>query len=210
MTELTGQSETLNELNVDRLANVYSLLQALEHLEDSFISGYVTEKEYAEECNELLSLCQILEEATPNVFEALAKEYNVKCPLALNRLRKGTPGIQNNNIQKNKSNDAYLMFELSEQFITLVDALKLGCNSVEEIYPLIHDLVTSLSCLDKTMDECNENNVVGSAIEKLGKWDTQLKGMAAYDKLQENELRQMALDTETIYGSFKIHLRTQV
>nr|BAN64551.1 vacuolar sorting protein 28, putative [Babesia bovis] len=210
MTELTGQSETLNELNVDRLANVYSLLQALEHLEDSFISGYVTEKEYAEECNELLSLCQILEEATPNVFEALAKEYNVKCPLALNRLRKGTPGVQNNSIQKNKSNDAYLMFELSEQFITLVDALKLGCNSVEEIYPLIHDLVTSLNCLDKTMDKCNENNVVSSAIEKLGKWDTLLKNMAAYDKLQENELRQMALDTETIYGSFKIHLRTQV
>ncbi|GBE60321.1 vacuolar sorting protein [Babesia ovata] len=121
-------------IDVDHAANIYSLLQALEHLEQAFVSGDATNEEYTQECTELLSLCHILEEATPNVFTDFAAKHNLKCPLAMNRLKKGTPGTCATSQPKAPTrSETYIMFELSEHFITLLDALKLGSTHVEEV-----------------------------------------------------------------------------
>ncbi|GFE54208.1 vacuolar sorting-associated protein 28-2 [Babesia ovis] len=194
-------------IDVERAANVYSLLQALEHLEQAFISGEVTNRDYNDECTELLSLCHIMEEATPNVFLDLTEQYKIKCPLALNRLKKGTPATSSSMQTSGKKNETYLMFELSEQFITLVDALKLGCALVEELFPLVHDLMATLQCLEKVLEGTERDVGVAPAIEKLGKWQSRLNAMAAYDKLEETDRRQLAMDTETLYASLKTSLR---
>ncbi|ORM39547.1 Vacuolar protein sorting-associated protein 28 -like protein 2 [Babesia sp. Xinjiang] len=222
MESVQEEPDSPSSIDVERAANIYSLLQALEHLEQSFVSGDVTTKEYNEECTELLSLCHIIEEATPNVFEKIAKEYDVKCPLALNRLKRGAPASSTMKQQSSKNNETYLMFELSEHFITLVDALKLGCSLVEEVgtlslilkyrsqlYPLIHELVASLSCLQKLLSESGNSQAATSALEKLGEWRSKLEKMAAYDKLEETDRRQLAMDTEAAYGALKVSLRMQ-
>ncbi|CDR94505.1 vacuolar sorting protein 28, putative [Babesia bigemina] len=209
-------------IDVDHAANIYSLLQALEHLEQAFVSGDASNEDYTQECTELLSLCHILEEATPNVFAEFAAKHNLNCPLALNRLKKGSPGICSTSKPKAQARSevgryfitlthvslqTYIIFELSEHFITLLDALKLGSTHVEELFPILHELIT---CLDyvPTLDDKSSNSVnVVPHLDKLRVWCSRLENMPAHHALDANEIRQLTMEAEAAYSALKAFLR---
>lgn len=44
-------------------------------------------------------------------------------------------------------------------------------------------------------------------LDKLNAWHTRLENMAAHEELDGSDTRQLMMDTEAAYGSFKTHLR---
>lgn len=198
------------EDDLEIAANIYSLICALEALEQAYIAGHTELAEYEEECLNLLSLCKIIEDAKGHIFQEFSKEYSVKCPLALMRLDKGIPAsLERRPGSVRPRNEKYLLFELSEHFITLVDALKLGCKLVEELFPLIHQLIGCLRCIQLQHTTSAEYPLMSPVLNKLEGWHLKMEKMAAHDKLEEADIRQLAMDTEAAYGSFKTFLRKQ-
>lgn len=126
------------------------------------------------------------------------------------RLDKGIPAsLERRPGSVRPRNEKYLLFELSEHFITLVDALKLGCKLVEELFPLIHQLIGCLRCIQLQHTTSAEYPLMSPVLNKLEGWHLKMEKMAAHDKLEEADIRQLAMDTEAAYGSFKTFLRKQ-
>ncbi|GIX62748.1 vacuolar sorting protein 28, putative [Babesia caballi] len=210
MEDYGGTSGTATFYDVDREANIYALLQALEHLEQAYVAGDSPKEEYEEVCAELLSLCRILEEATPNIFVDFSKAHKMNCTLALSRLKRGFPGAAAvSKPPSHKPNESYLLFELSEHFITLVDSLKLGGRLVDELFPLLHELITCLGYVRALDTNVARAVAVAPLLGKLHAWHERLSAMSAHESLSENDLRQLTMDTEAAHGSLKTLLRMQ-
>ncbi|KAK1936196.1 putative vacuolar sorting protein 28 [Babesia divergens] len=201
-------SPSIYDGDLEMGANIYSLLNTLEYLEQAYIAGDVPIADYEDECERLLCICRILEDTTPNVFVSFAKKYNTKCPLALRRLIKDAPASrERHNRAVSPRNEMYLLFELSEHFITLVDALKLGSTLVEELFPLVHELIGCLKCVQALNVSIAEDKSMLEILDKLNAWHTRLENMAAHEELDGSDTRQLMMDTEAAYGSFKTYLR---
>ncbi|EKX73734.1 hypothetical protein BEWA_037710 [Theileria equi strain WA] len=190
-------------------ADLYSLLYALEYLERGYIGGYSPSDEYETECKSLLSLCKVLNEATPDIFVSFSKEFSFHCPLALNRIKVGQPATLERPKDQKENNQKLMIFELSEHFITLIDALKLGSIAVDELYPLLHSLILSISSIESSHEKNSNEAFTLKSVDKLQKWDKRLEGMGAHEELSSNDARQLSMDTEAAYTFFKTFLRQQ-
>ncbi|KAK2194476.1 bifunctional Aspartic peptidase domain superfamily/Peptidase family A1 domain/VPS28 [Babesia duncani] len=178
-------------LKIDKLqaADLYSLLYTLEYLERAYIGGFSPIQDYENECSSLLSVCKVLDDATPKIFEDFSMSFGLNYPLALNRIKNGKPAA-NNNAGSLYKGEKLMLIELSEHFITLVDALKLGSITIDELYPLIHELVT---CIRTTSSSSEDNKKLSelSFMDNVYKWHTKLGSMQAHEELSSSEARQL-------------------
>ena len=140
----------------------------------------------------------------------------IDCPRATDRLRIGlpstvatshpatqasssnlyasTPSVAPSHPPPAPSQSIHLTIAATENFITFLDALKLGMSSKDQLHPLLTEVITSVNKVTETDFEGR-----GSII----KWLIKLNGMKAHEELGESEKREVEFDLEGAYRGFK-------
>ncbi|KAG0367228.1 hypothetical protein BGZ54_004220 [Gamsiella multidivaricata] len=195
---------------MDNMADLYSIIVVLEHLEMAYIRSAITHTQYTPECRQLIAqfktASSLLGDVVPDL-EKFMKEYNLDCPAAAKRIKIGVPatvefgdGGASNEPSGHKS--AKYIAETVQSYITVMDMLKLGMGAVDEIHPHLADLMQSLNNVRSLPADFE-----GRA--KLREWLIKLNGMRASEELAADEKRQMEFDLESNYTAFRGWLDSQ-
>ena len=80
-----------------------------------------------------------------------------------------------------------------------MDSLKLNMTAVDQIHPLLNDLLESLSKISSLSPDW-EGKV------KIKNWLIQMNKMKASDELNEEQIRQMLFDLESSYTAYVLLL----
>ncbi|KAF2143726.1 uncharacterized protein K452DRAFT_285759 [Aplosporella prunicola CBS 121167] len=211
----------------ESLAELYSIITTLDALEKAFLKDSVGEAEYTETCARLLKQYKsnLADEGVQRGFgelEAFKREWGLECPRATERLRVGIPatveqpshrastkqggggrggGGEEGNSNSNSGSggaDATLVVSATENFITLLDAIKMGLLTKDVLHPLLGDIIQSV------------NRVTNREFENKGKivqWLIALNQMKAVDQLSEDQAREFHFDMDQAYYGFKAVLK---
>jgi ESCRT-I complex subunit VPS28 len=87
------------------------------------------------------------------------------------------------------------VFHAVQNFITLMDSLKLGQRAVDELHPPLVELVDSISRVP-SLPQDHESR------QKTMSWLTTLHQMKAHQELNDEQTRQMAFDLDSAYNAF--------
>ena len=116
------------------------------------------------------------------------------CPAAQNRLLySGVPATVEHG-SGNDGSSAKHIAETVQNFITLMDALKLAYTAIDMVQPLVSDLVASMQKTSNGKDSTSR--------EKMQNWLVLLNQRSAAEELNEEEVRQLLYDADTAYGQF--------
>mmetsp|Transcript_27557 Transcript_27557/g.57658 ORF Transcript_27557/g.57658 Transcript_27557/m.57658 type:complete len:87 (-) Transcript_27557:61-321(-) len=83
-----------------------------------------------------------------------------------------------------------------------MDAVRLEQRYVDELQPLLSDLMDSLTRLPETPNDFEPNRVVQSWLQKLN-------AMRAVDEIEEGDARQLLHDLDSAYTEFTRFLKSQ-
>lgn len=126
------------------------------------------------------------------------------CPRATERIRIGIPATIEAPSHKaptqggGDSADAMLVVSATENFITLLDAVKIGLVEKDTLHPLLVDIIQSVNKVtDKDFD----------SKPKIVQWLITLNQMRAAEKLSEDQTREFQFDMEQAYYGFKATLK---
>jgi ESCRT-I complex subunit VPS28 len=87
-----------------------------------------------------------------------------------------------------------LILEATQEFITFLDAVKLGLLSKDQLHPLLSDVIQSVN---RVTDKDFENR------GKIVQWLITLNQMRATDELSEEQARELELDIQQAYQGFR-------
>ncbi|MCJ1479547.1 Vacuolar protein-sorting-associated protein 28 [Lambiella insularis] len=153
-------------------------------------------------------------------LEAFKREWNMDCPRATERLRIGLPSTLLHPSQPSLPSFASTAAPLSssypptippssasthnpspqsillatENFITFLDALRIGLLAKDQLHPLLSEVIQSV------------NKVVEGGFEGRGsiiKWLIRLNGMRAQEELGLEDVRECTFEMEEAYAGFK-------
>ena len=202
---ITHPCPTQERKEYENLADLYTIITATEHLERAYAQDAITQTEYTTECNKLISQFKIAEKAALGknnmTTETFMKVYQMDCPRAADRLlRMGVP-------EPLKTSDgsrgvAVTVAETVQYFITAMDAVKLEQRAVDELQPLLSDLMNALIQLPDTPNDFGPNH-------KVQRWLEQLNAMRAVDQIDEDDGRQLYHDLDSAYSEFTRYLRAK-
>ena len=206
--ELYSSARERNEY--ENMAALYTIIIATEHLERAYAQDAITQQEYVTECNKLLGHFKIAEKAalgggekTGMTTEAVMKLYQMDCPRAAHRLmRMGVPEPIKVATAGDAARAAVIIAETVQHFITTMDAVKLEQRAVDELQPLLSDLLNALVQLPDTPNGFSPN-------DKVKKWLERLNAMRAVDMIGEDDARQLYLDLDSAYSDFSRYLRAK-
>ena len=197
--ESTAEKKTCEELG-----DFYSIFRAMESLELAYSrdSISVSRDIYSKRCERLIEQFKDTETALINSkkilnTETFIKEYNIDCPRAIERFRLGIPAPSGSSRAQN-----IIVAQITQAFITALDALKLDQRAVDEIHPHISDLMYSLKRVHGMKPE-----FIG--IVKVSSWLSKLSSMKASDSINENDVRELIFDLETSYNAFHEFLKSE-
>ncbi|OLY82143.1 Vacuolar protein sorting-associated protein 28-like protein [Smittium mucronatum] len=183
----------------DNKAYLYAILQSLELLERAFFRDSITQEEYSSACAKFISqyksVSRVLEKSVPDV-SLFAQEYKLDCPAALARLEIGIPStIENPNPVGSEAINAKVVAEVVQNYITVMDSIKLSMVAVDNLHPLLGELMQSLGNL----------NILPPTFQgkaKIREWLILLNKLKASDDLDEDQIRQLSFDLEQSYNDF--------
>jgi ESCRT-I complex subunit VPS28 len=125
--------------------------------------------------------------------------YEMDCPRATERLlRMGVPEPMKN--ADSNTAVAVTVAETVQHFITTMDAVKLEQRAVDELQPLLSDLMDCLTRLPETPNDFEPNR-------KVRKWLQKLNAMRAVDQIDEDDARQLYHDLDSAYAEFTRYLK---
>ncbi|KAI9189922.1 Vacuolar protein-sorting-associated protein 28 [Blastocladiella emersonii ATCC 22665] len=182
---------------VENLADLFAIIVTVDRLEKQYIRDNISPAEYTPACTKLIAqfktALNLVHDQVPSV-EAFIKEYGLNCPLAVNRLLKiGVPAtVEHSNPTREAGNSAKSVAETVQHFITLMDSVKLGMVAVDQLHPLLSDLMSSMNNIPREFD--------GKA--KIKSWLITLNQMKASDMLSEDQARQLHFDLESAHTEF--------
>ena len=181
-------------------SELFAVINTLQNLEKAYIKDLVPAPEYTSQCSKLLvqykaAFRQVQGREFPDV-ETFMRKYRLDCPAALERIREQRPIA----IKDDKGNKSKTIAETVALFITIMDKLRLGIKSMDELYTDFKDLSDSLDRLSDLPP-----NFEGKAY--ISKWLTTLSGMSAADELDDAQVRQMTFDIENTYSEFQKTLK---
>ncbi|XP_043474692.1 uncharacterized protein LOC122506523 [Leptopilina heterotoma] len=179
----------------DNQADLYAVVNTLQHLEKAYIRDCVTPKEYTAACSKLLvqyraAFKQVQSDQYPTI-DAFARAFRLDCPAALERIKEDRPIT----IKDDKGNTSKCIADIVSLFITLMDKLRLEIKAMDQLHPDLRDL----------MDTMNRLSILPSDFdgkEKVSDWLQTLNNMSASDELSDNQVRQLIFDLETSYNAF--------
>ena len=238
--EIELYTSTSERRQYENMGDLYTIIIATEHLERAYASDAITQKEYMVECNKLLAQFKIAEKAAlgsggsggagnssgggggrttiAKTTEEFMRLYQMDCPRASHRLlHMGVPEpTKNDNGATTSSQHAVTVAETVQHFITTMDAVKLDLRAVDELQPLLSDLMAALNQLpditpSATTDGGSSNNSSGLSgpVDKVRKWLVKLNNMRAIDMITEDDARQLSHDLDSSYSEFSRYLRSK-
>ena len=187
----------------DRLSEFFAIIKTVEHLESARIKGSIEASDYTKQCSDLIS--QYKDAETGLVADGFIKstadfvtEYEMQVPYAMERLVKyGVPAtvLHRGADQRDEISRARQAAEATQCFITLMDALKLDQRAVDEIQPLVSDLMNRLN-------KCDGIPADFVGVKKATEWLVTLNGMRAAEELDDDQVRQLLHDLDISYTEF--------
>lgn len=128
----------------------------------------------------------------------------MECPRATERLRVGIPATVEQPVHKPAAQgsdaDATLVVAATENFITLLDAIKIGLVEKDTLHPLLVEIIQSVNKVtDKDFDSKG----------KIVQWLISLNQMRAAEKLNDDQAREFQFDMEQAYYGFKATLKKE-
>jgi len=192
-------SNTKEREMYENMADLYSIIKTVEHLEKAFIRDSISATDYTPACYKLIAQFktaqQLIKESAPDLLK-FVEEYRLDCKVALDRLEKGYPATTEHPVVPVDTIPATKnVAETVQHFITAMDSVKLNLVSVDAIHPLLNDVAESL----------NKNSFLPPDFEgktKMKNWLTILNKMRASDELNEEQVRQLLFDLESSYNAF--------
>ncbi|GAA5995920.1 ESCRT-I subunit protein VPS28 [Rhodotorula paludigena] len=185
---------------IDELANLYSLIVALNYLERAYVRDSITAAQYAPACTKLLAqyktITKLVADAVPSL-DAFMAEYRMDCTAAAHRLRVGLPATVEHSAEDGNvggADTAKWVAETTQNFITFMDALKLKLRAKDQLHPLLTDLMSGYTRFK------NSNEWEGRP--KILHWLITLNQMRASEEITEEQSRQMLFDVEHAYSEF--------
>jgi len=185
------------------MADLYAVVKTTQHLEKAYIRDCVNADEYTEACSRLISQFKTNEKALDGINTLdFINEYTMDCPLAVERLlTAGVPATvmhSTGRVSKDK-NAAVIAAEATQEFITAMDVLRLNQTAVDEVQPVISSLLNSLNKAESVAPEFDKS--------KIQEWLVTLNKLRASEDLNDDQVRQLLLDLDTSYASFKSSLK---
>ncbi|TQS32857.1 hypothetical protein Golomagni_06815 [Golovinomyces magnicellulatus] len=191
----------------ESLAELFSIIVTLDQLERAFIKDdTIPEAEYTEICERSLRQYKALlaDETIAKEFGSLDEfkaKWDLEVPRATERLRVGmpsttvtAPAAAPKQQPQAQNASGVLILEATQEFITFLDAVKLGLLSKDQLHPLLSDVIQSV------------NRVTDADFENRGKivqWLITLNQMKATDELSEQQARELELDIQQAYQGFR-------
>jgi ESCRT-I complex subunit VPS28 len=87
-----------------------------------------------------------------------------------------------------------LILEATQEFITFLDAVRLGLLSKDQLHPLLSDVIQSVNRVtDKDFDDRG----------KIVQWLITLNQMKATEELSEQQARELEMDIQQAYQGFR-------
>jgi ESCRT-I complex subunit VPS28 len=127
----------------------------------------------------------------------------MEVPRATERIRIGLPSTvttpsHNAATTSNNGPNGTLILEATQDFITFLDALKLGLLAKDQLHPLLSDVIQSVN---KVTDRDFEGR------GKIVQWLIALNQMKATEEVSEDQARELELDMNSSYQGFKATLK---
>jgi ESCRT-I complex subunit VPS28 len=98
----------------------------------------------------------------------------------------------------NSGTNGTLILEATQDFITFLDALKLGLLAKDQLHPLLSDVIQSVN---KVTDRDFEGR------GKIVQWLIALNQMKATEEISEDQSRELEMEMNTAYQGFKATLK---
>ncbi|KAK0731341.1 vacuolar protein sorting-associated [Lasiosphaeris hirsuta] len=190
----------------ESLAEIFSIIITLDELEKAFLKDAIPEAEYTEICERSLKQYKSLvaDETVAKAFVGLEEfkaEWDLEVPRATERIRVGMPSTAVTTSSgaaptpaTSGSTSGTLILEATQDFITFLDALRLGLLAKDQLHPLLTDVIQSVN---KVTDRDFENR------GKIVQWLITLNQMKATEELSEDQARELELDINSAYQGFK-------
>ncbi|CAG8460979.1 2769_t:CDS:2 [Ambispora gerdemannii] len=184
----------------ENLADLYAIIVTMEHLEKAYIRDSITAAEYTPACAKLIAqyktALNLVSDSVPDV-EKFMNDYKLECPAAFNRIKIGVPATIEHSgpTDHDSSKSAKYVAETVQHFITSMDALKLKYKAVDDIHPMLSELMQSLNKVSSLPADFE-----GKA--KLRNWLITLNSMKASDELNDEQVRQLLFDLENSHNAF--------
>ncbi|RCI07969.1 hypothetical protein L249_7873 [Ophiocordyceps polyrhachis-furcata BCC 54312] len=199
----------------DSLAELFSIIITLDELEKAFLKDAIPEAEYTEICERSLRQYKALlaDDTIAREFQGL-EEFKAKwdthelpskmieASRATERLRVGMPSTTVTAsssaapppASSANNTSGVLILEATQEFITFLDAVKLGMLSKDQLHPLLSDVIQSV------------NRVTDQDFDSRGKivqWLITLNQMKATEELSEQQARELEMDIQQAYQGFR-------
>lgn len=198
--EIRAYEDARDRRHLENLSDLYAIIKATEHLEIAYGRDAISPDEYSDACSRLISQFRSTEAALRQggditSAEEFVQQYGVDCPRAYERLlRTGAPATVLHMVKDDRG-ESVLVAETVQNFITAMDAIKLEQRAVDELHPLISDLMTAL------------NRVPALPLDfitstKLKDWLVTLNSMRAVEELSEEQARELAFVLDSSYSAF--------
>ncbi|KAK7713380.1 Vacuolar protein-sorting-associated protein 28 [Diaporthe eres] len=190
----------------DSLAEIFSIIITLDELEKAFLKDAIPEAEYTEICERSLKQYKsiLADEAVARAFVGLEEfkaEWELEVPRATERIRVGMPSTAVTASSGSApapaaggNTSGALILEATQDFITFLDALRLGLLAKDQLHPLLTDVIQSVN---KVTDRDFENR------GKIVNWLITLNQMKATEEVSEAQARELELDINSAYQGFK-------
>lgn len=107
------------------------------------------------------------------------------------------PSINTSNPTGGSNTNGTLILEATQDFITFLDALKLGLLAKDQLHPLLSDVIQSVN---KVTDRDFEGR------GKIVQWLITLNQMKATEEISDSQARELELDMNSAYQGFKATL----
>lgn len=155
---------------------------------------------YTTACNRLLAQYKTLREALGKDFPDLTlfcSSLSLNCKAAINRLRLGVPATTlhgGHEPPTASSSSSSLVFRAAQSYITVLDALKLGMRAVDQLVPLLSDIMNHVNQMADMPSEHEAR--VG-----VRDWLVLMNGMRAHEELTSEQARQCEFDLQKAYDA---------
>mmetsp|Transcript_36862 Transcript_36862/g.81990 ORF Transcript_36862/g.81990 Transcript_36862/m.81990 type:complete len:211 (-) Transcript_36862:1536-2168(-) len=188
-------------------ADLYAIIKATEKLERAYVRDSINAEAYESACEKLIQQFKVLygslRTLVPDV-EKFMSEYNMQCPMAATRLlHSGLPAtIEHKAKQKTNDPDAASVAETVQHFITAMDSLKLNLVAVDQICPILLDLINSMNKVQSLPPNFGPK-------EKAKEVYSRLYQKPANYELPEEDVRQLLYELESSYNIFLSTLKSR-
>lgn len=184
-------------------AELYSILMTMEHLEQGFVKGVISNEDYEKHCKQIVTQFKTLQKAlakqVPDI-KVFMSENDMRCDLAEERLL-GTGVAATALLGTGGGKELVAVQTATENFITFQNALQLNYTSVAELMPILHELQTSIVAIPHLPPSVQ-------GLERITTWLVTLNNMHASESISEQQLQQLTLDADIAYTSFKKYVQS--